>query len=34
MSGREVMKVYASGFAEHHGGYFISHESASGVMTG
>jgi hypothetical protein len=31
---REVMEVYASGFAEHHGGYFISCESALGVMTG
>jgi hypothetical protein len=28
------MKVYANGFAEHQGGYFISYESASGVMTG
>jgi hypothetical protein len=27
------MEVYASGFAEHHEGYFISCESASGVMT-
>jgi hypothetical protein len=26
--------VYASGFAEHQGGYFISGESALGVMTG
>jgi hypothetical protein len=32
-SGREMMEVYASGFAEHQGGYFISRESASGVMT-
>jgi hypothetical protein len=32
--GREVMEVYASGFAEHQGGYFISCESALGVMTG
>jgi hypothetical protein len=32
--GREMMKVYASGFAEHQGGYFISRESASRVMTG
>jgi hypothetical protein len=32
--GREMMEVYASGFVEHQGGYFISHESASGVMTG
>jgi hypothetical protein len=31
---REMMEVYASGFAEHQGGYFISHENASGVMTG
>jgi hypothetical protein len=29
-----VMEVYASGFAEHQGGYFISCESALGVMTG
>jgi hypothetical protein len=28
------MEVYANGFAEHRGGYFISHESASGMMTG
>jgi hypothetical protein len=28
------MEVYASGFAEHQGGYFISRESASGVMNG
>jgi hypothetical protein len=28
------MGVYANGFAEHQGGYFISHESASGVVTG
>jgi hypothetical protein len=34
MRGREMMEVYASGFAEHQGGYFISYESASGVMTG
>jgi hypothetical protein len=27
------MEVYASGFAEHQGGYFISCESALGVMT-
>jgi hypothetical protein len=33
MRGREVMEVYASGFAEHQGGYLISRESASGVMT-
>jgi hypothetical protein len=33
MRGREMMEVYASGFAEHQGGYFISRESASGVMT-
>jgi hypothetical protein len=32
--GREMMEVYVSGFAEHQGGYFISRESASGVMTG
>jgi hypothetical protein len=31
---REVMEVYASGFAEHQGGYFISCENALGVMTG
>jgi hypothetical protein len=31
---REVIEVYASGFAEHQGGYFISRESALGVMTG
>jgi hypothetical protein len=31
---REVMEVYASGFAEHQGGYFISCGSALGVMTG
>jgi hypothetical protein len=30
----EVMEVYASGFAEHQGGYFISCEKALGVMTG
>jgi hypothetical protein len=29
-----MMEVYASGFAEHQGGYFISRESALGVMTG
>jgi hypothetical protein len=29
-----MMEVYVSGFAEHRGGYFISRESASGVMTG
>jgi hypothetical protein len=28
-----MMEVYTSGFAEHQGGYFISRESASGVMT-
>jgi hypothetical protein len=28
------MKVYANGFAEHQGGYFISRESALGVITG
>jgi hypothetical protein len=32
--GCEMMEVYANGFAEHQGGYFISCESASGVMTG
>jgi hypothetical protein len=31
--GREMMEVYENGFAEHQGGYFISCESASGVMT-
>jgi hypothetical protein len=31
--GREMMEVYASGFAAHLGSYFISHESASEVMT-
>jgi hypothetical protein len=30
----EVMEVYASGFAGYPGGYFISCESALGVMTG
>jgi hypothetical protein len=34
MRGCEMMEVYASGFAEHQEGYFISRESASGVMTG
>jgi hypothetical protein len=34
MRGREMMEVYASGFAEHQGDYFISRENASGVMTG
>jgi hypothetical protein len=29
-----MMEVYANGFAQHQGGYFISRESASGVMTG
>jgi hypothetical protein len=29
----EVMEVYTSGFAEYQGGYFISCESALGVMT-
>jgi hypothetical protein len=29
-----MMEVYTSGFAGHQGGYFISRESASGVMTG
>jgi hypothetical protein len=28
------MEVYASGFAGHQGGYFISYKSALGVMTG
>jgi hypothetical protein len=32
--GHEMMEVYANGFAEYQGGYFISRESASGVMTG
>jgi hypothetical protein len=32
--GREMMEVYANGFAEHQWGYFISSESASGVMIG
>jgi hypothetical protein len=32
--GHEVMEVYANGFAEYQRGYFISSESASGVMTG
>jgi hypothetical protein len=31
---REMMEVYASGFAEYQGGYFISCESALGVMIG
>jgi hypothetical protein len=31
---REVMEVYASGFVEHQGGYFISCESALGVVIG
>jgi hypothetical protein len=30
----EVMEVYANGFAGHQGGYFISCESALGVMSG
>jgi hypothetical protein len=30
----EVMEVYANGFAGHQGGYFISCESALGVMIG
>jgi hypothetical protein len=34
MRGHEMMELYESGFAGHQGGYFISHESASGVMTG
>jgi hypothetical protein len=29
-----MMEVCASGFAAHQGGYFISREGASGVMTG
>jgi hypothetical protein len=29
-----MMEVYASGFSEHQGGYFISRESALGVMSG
>jgi hypothetical protein len=29
-----MMEVYVGGFVEHQGGYFISRESASGVMTG
>jgi hypothetical protein len=29
-----MMEVYASGFAEHQGDYFISREGASGMMTG
>jgi hypothetical protein len=29
-----VIEVYASGFAGHQGGYFISCESALGVMAG
>jgi hypothetical protein len=32
--GHEMMEVYANGFAEHQGSYFIGHESASEVMTG
>jgi hypothetical protein len=32
--GSEMMEVYASGFAEHRRGYFISSGGASGVMTG
>jgi hypothetical protein len=34
MRGCEMMEVYASGFVEHQGGYFVSHENALGVMTG
>jgi hypothetical protein len=30
----EMMEVYVNGFAGHQGGYFISRESASRVMTG
>jgi hypothetical protein len=29
-----MMEVYVNGFAEYQGGYFISRESTSGVMTG
>jgi hypothetical protein len=29
-----MMEVYANGFAEHQGSYFIGRESASEVMTG
>jgi hypothetical protein len=29
-----MMEVYVNGFAEHQKGYFVSSESASGVMTG
>jgi hypothetical protein len=29
-----MMEVYASGFAERQGDYFISRERASGVMSG
>jgi hypothetical protein len=29
-----MMEMYANGFAGHQGGYFISRESALGVMTG
>jgi hypothetical protein len=32
--GREMMEVYANGFAGYQKGYFISRESALGVMTG
>jgi hypothetical protein len=34
MRGHEVMEVYASVFAGHQGGYFISRESTLGVMIG
>jgi hypothetical protein len=34
MRGREMMEVYASGFAERQGGYFISREDASGIPNG
>jgi hypothetical protein len=33
MRGPEMMEVYANGFAGHQRVYFISSESASGVMT-
>jgi hypothetical protein len=32
--GHKMMEVYASGFAECQGGYFVTREDASGVMTG
>jgi hypothetical protein len=34
MRGHEMMEVYANGFAGHQRVYFISSESALGVMTG